>query len=136
MKIALFLLLLLHSGWPAQAEDYVVIANPSLGGVGIEARDLRQVFLGSKSELEGQPVQPVFARSGTAHQQFASRCLGKSELGLNNYFRMLVFTGKGVLPKSFSTPSEIVDYVARTPGAIGYVPPPTPLSGVIALRRE
>jgi ABC-type phosphate transport system substrate-binding protein len=32
-----------------------------------------------------------------------------------------VFTGQGSMPKTFDTESALMEYVAATPGAIGYV---------------
>lgn len=115
----------------ANVSGYVVIANPSLAGVHISANDLKQIFLGTKTRAGGRRIESVVARSGSAHRQFASDCVGKTEAGLQNYFRMLVFSGKGNMPKSFATAAEMVDYVARTEGAIGYVGPDVDLSGVV-----
>jgi hypothetical protein len=42
----------------------------------------------------------------------------------------MVFTGKGIPPKSFDTEAELVDFVKTTPGAVGYVSPRTDVTGV------
>jgi len=47
--------------------------------------------------------------------------VGKSDSALRNQFKTLVFTGKGTMPKSFKTDAQIVQYVAKTKGAVGYV---------------
>jgi hypothetical protein len=119
MRLALFLTFVL--GAPAFAARYVVIANPSLAGIELSAGDVKRIFLGSKTSVHGKRVEPVIARSGAAHDEFVSTCLGKSPAGLRNYFRMLIFSGKGTAPKSFAGAAEIVAYVAKTVGAIGYV---------------
>lgn len=119
MRFAILLLALLTAP-PARTSDFVVIANRSLSGVEITPSDVKQIFLGVKTRLSGRHVEPVIARSGGIHRQFVA-ALGKTESGFQNYCRMLVFTGKGSAPKSFATADEIVDYVARTEGAIGYV---------------
>jgi hypothetical protein len=33
----------------------------------------------------------------------------------------MVFSGKGKKPKSFKTSKELLDYVANTEGAVGYI---------------
>jgi hypothetical protein len=38
-----------------------------------------------------------------------------------NYWRKMIFTGKGVMPISFDQETEAIDYIGRTEGAIGYV---------------
>ena len=56
-----------------------------------------------------------------AHDEFLKDVVGKSAPALKNHLKTLVFTGKGSMPKSFASEADIVKYVAKTPGAIGYV---------------
>jgi len=134
MRLALAMFLALCTS-PAQtrAAGYVVIAHPNLAGTAISGNDMRQIFLGAITRIGGRPIQPVVARSGDAHKQFAAGCLGKTEYGLENYFRTLVFTGKGSPPKSFATTVEIIEYVSKTEGTIGYVSLDAELTGVVRL---
>jgi hypothetical protein len=46
---------------------------------------------------------------------------GKTVAGLDNYYRSLVFTGKGAMPKTLQSDAEVLAYVKKTKGAIGYV---------------
>ena len=133
MKPTLCLTILLAASTVAQGADYVVIANPNLGDARMSAGDLKQIYLGTKTSLDGQHVEPVIAQSGPIHAQFVSTCLGKTEAGLRNYFRNLVFSGKGSMPRSFATSAEVVSYVSRTAGAIGYVDSGADLTGVAKL---
>lgn len=104
------------------ANDFVVVANPSVKADAVSTEELKQVFLGTKSTLkDGSSVVPVLAQSGPAHEAFLKSCVGKSDTALRNHFKSLVFTGKGDMPKSFASESEIVAYVAKTKGAIAYV---------------
>ena len=66
-------------------------------------------------------MEPVLAESGAAHDEFLKDVVGKSGPALKNHLKTLVFTGKGSMPKSFASEADIVKYVAKTPGAIGYV---------------
>jgi len=36
-------------------------------------------------------------------------------------WRKVVFTGQGAMPKAFDSESALIEYVADTPGAVGYV---------------
>lgn len=111
-----FLLILLF------AADVVVVANPSVKASEISAGELKLVFLGTKTALaDGSSVEPVLAQSGAAYEAFLKAYVGKSELALRNHFKSLVFTGKGSMPKSFASDAEIVAFVAKTKGAIGYL---------------
>ena len=133
MKYALCLTILLAAPVTARGSDFVLISNASLGDANISRAELKQIYLGTKTSLDGQPVEPVIAQSGTFHEQFISACLGKTETGLRNYFRNLVFSGKGNMPRSFATSAEVVRYVSKTPGAIGYVDSGADLTGVAKL---
>ena len=130
MCLTLFITFFLSAAFPAYNRDFVIIANRSLAGVEISAGDLRNIYLGTRTTLEGQHVEPVLAQSGPAHHQFVAACLGKTETGLRNYFRSLVFAGKGGILKTFPSTGELVQYVARTKGAIGYVDDGAELAGV------
>ena len=133
MKFTLCLTILLAASTAAHGADFVLITNPRLGDSKISAGDLKQIYLGTKTSLDGRHVEPVTAQSGPFHAQFVSTCLGKTEAGLRNYFRNLVFSGKGSMPRSFATSAEVVSYVSRTPGAIGYVDSGADLTGVARL---
>ena len=55
------------------------------------------------------------------------------EQALEVYYRSIVFTGKGVMPKSFERDSEVVKYVAKTKGAVGFVSSAADVTGVKVL---
>jgi TonB family protein len=59
--------------------------------------------------------------------------LGISEDDLQTYYRTLVFTGKGSMPKELGSDAEVVAYVARTRGTIGYVSSAASVEGVKTL---
>lgn len=108
---------------PVSAADFVVVANSAVSANEIGAEDLKLVFLGSKTQVAGSAVEPVLASSGAAHEAFLSSAVGKSDSALRNHFKTLTFTGKGSMPKSLGSDAAIVQYVAKTKGAIGYVSP-------------
>lgn len=106
----------------ARAADVKVIANPSVGASSISTDDLKGVFLATKSSLsDGSHVEPVLLKAGAAHEAFLKDYVGKTDSALETYYRSLVFTGKGSMPKTLGNDNEVVAYVAKTKGAIGYV---------------
>ena len=117
--------------WGAEIK---VIANPNVGAATISAGELKAVFLGTKSSLgDGSHVEPVLAKGGPIHEVFVKEYLGKTDSALQTYYRSLVFTGKGAMPKTLASDAEIVSYVAKTKGAISYVSAATPTTGVKTL---
>lgn len=106
----------------ASAQGVKVIANSSVQATSISARDLKSVYLEEKSSLAGSGhVEPVLAKAGPAHEAFLKRVLGRTDSDLQMYYRSLVFTGRGSMPKTLDSDEAVVAYVARTRGAIGYV---------------
>jgi ABC-type phosphate transport system substrate-binding protein len=106
---------------PAMAADIKIIANPSVAVSSLSTDDLKAIFLATKSSLEGGSVEPVFEKGGATHEAFLKTYLGKTGPALDTYFRSLVFTGKGAMPKTLSSDADVAAYVAKTKGAIGYV---------------
>ncbi len=127
-------LLLAFASPVVQAASVKVIANPSVAANAITPDDLREVFLSEKNSLrDGSRVSPVLAKGGAAHEMFVKQYLGKTSETLQTYYRSLVFTGRGLMPKVLGTDAEMVSYVARTRGAIGYVSSDANLEGVKTL---
>lgn len=117
----------------AVAGDVKVIANPSVKVESISARELKSLYLGEKSSIHGTHVEPVIERRGPAHEAFLRDYLGQTDDELQKYYEALVFTGRGSMPKTVSSDAEVVAYVAKTRGAIGYVGTGASVEGVRTL---
>jgi ABC-type phosphate transport system substrate-binding protein len=117
----LFLGLVL-AGSAARAQEAVVVANSGVKATEVSSDDLRDVFTGAKSSLkDGSRVTPVTLKGGAEHEAFLKKYVGKSDSAFRAGWRSLVFTGQASMPKTFDTDAALLDYVAATPGAIGYV---------------
>jgi hypothetical protein len=117
----------------AFATDFKVIANPSVTASSISAGDIKDVFLLDKDSLGGGHVEPVLIKGGPTHEAFLKEFLGKSDSALQAFYRSLVFTGKASMPKALGSDAEVVAYVAKTKGAVGYVSGGTSTAGVKTL---
>jgi len=118
----------------AVADDGKVIANSGVKADTISAAELKSVFLEEKRALgDGIHVEPVLEKDGPVHQWFLREYLGRTDDDLQNYYRVLVFTGRGSIPKNLGSDAEVVAYVARTRGAIGYVSATASTEGVKTL---
>ena len=116
------------------AADLKVIANPSVGASSVSVDDLKGVFLATKTSLsDGSHVEPVLEKGGPVHEVFVKEYLGKTDAALQTYYRSLVFTGKASMPKTLAADAEVVAYVAKTKGAIGYVSAGASAAGVKTL---
>jgi ABC-type phosphate transport system substrate-binding protein len=135
-QCTLFLLLFLCGGALAQRAvvQVVVIANLGVKATDVSSADLRDVFAGASSSLQdGAHVTPVLLKPGPVNDEFLNLYIGKSDAAFRTTWRSLLFSGQGVMPRSFDSEAALVDYVAHTPGAIGYVAKATPHEGVKVL---
>ncbi len=141
---AFFCLLIVASIYPgfgpgaAAANDgLVIIANPDFTGSAIEQRELQRIYLGKKTQWEDNTsIVPVMLKSGPLHDEFIEGYVDRSVQRFVTYWRQMVFTGKGIPPKSFASESDLVDFVARTPGSVGYVSTSVNVSSVKKLELE
>ncbi len=116
------------------ATDVRVIANKSVKADVISPRELQRVFLQENTSLsDGSHVEPVLEKDGPVHEAFLRQYMGKTNDDLQTHYRALVFTGRGFMPKELSSDAEVVAYVARTRGAIGYVSTESATEGVKTL---
>ena len=79
----------------------------------IKDTDLRAIFTGEKTKFsDGSHAVPVTLKGGPAHEVFLRNRAQR---------RKAVFTGQGAIPRGFDFESALIEYVAATPGAVGYV---------------
>ena len=119
---------------PAAASDLKVVANSDVKVSQISPEELRRVFLATQTSLGGGQVTPVLLKSGSAYGAFVKEYIDKTTAGLENYYRSLVFTGRGAMPKMFGSDAEVLAYVKRTSGAIGFVNATADTEGVKLLQ--
>ena len=119
----LVLLLGVVSCWStAIAQDVVLIANKSAQITEIKDADLRAIFKGEKTRFaDGSHAVPVTLKGGPVHEVFLRNHLGYSPDEFRAQWRKAVFTGQGAMPRAFDSESALIEYVAATPGAVGYV---------------
>jgi ABC-type phosphate transport system substrate-binding protein len=118
----LLLLLALGACPLAKAQNVIIIANREFHAEQITSSDLRDIFTGVRSRLrDGSPVAPVTLKGGPAHEVFLRNNLSETPEEFRTTWRKAVFTGQGAMPKTFDSETALIQYVATTPGAIGYV---------------
>src|ERR1700733_16013437 len=106
----------------AYASEIKVIANSTLKADTTSVDEPKRIFLEENRALyDGTHVEPVLEKDGSAHQAFLQQYLGRTDDDLQTFYRALVFTGRGSIPKELGSDAEVVAYVSRTRGAIGYV---------------
>jgi len=105
----------------AQNGGVALIAHADVPANPLSKTDVQNLFLGKKTKIEAASVTIVILQEGAAHEQFLKEYLSRTPDQYMKYWKKLIFTGEGKAPKSFATEAELLDYVEKTEGVIGYV---------------
>jgi len=133
-KMLLVAALVMLGSVQAFASNIRIIANRSVRAEAVSASEIKSIFLEERNTLrDGTHVEPVLSKGGPAHAAFLKEYIGQNDDALQNYYRSLVFTGKGSMLKILRSDEEVVAYVERTRGAIGYVGSTARMEGVKTL---
>jgi ABC-type phosphate transport system substrate-binding protein len=134
-KLLFVLLFALAAACCSEARaQVIVIANPGIKAAEVSKDDLRDIFTGASSTLHGgSQIVPVLLKRGTANDEFLSRYIGRSDAAFRASWRSIVFSGQGVMPRTLDPEAAVVEYVAHTAGAIGYIERTVPHEGVKTL---
>ncbi len=104
----------------AGAEEFLIV-NPGVTGAGLQARALRDIFLGKRVNWDdGQRIIIFMTREGPSRDVLLKR-LGRTSAQFVSGWKRLVFTGSGTLPQVVEGDAALQAAVARTPGAVGFV---------------
>ncbi len=113
--------LLLVSAGPSLA-GVVLIAHADCSEGVLDPNDIERIYLGKKTHWDDDtPIVPVILKNGKTHEEFLDKYLHRTSHRFVSFWRQMVFTGKGVPPKSFADEAALSAFVAATPGAVGYV---------------
>jgi ABC-type phosphate transport system substrate-binding protein len=106
------------------ADEFVVVAHPSVAGVNVRRADLAAVFLKKATRWgTGAAAVPV-DQSGTSavRDAFSQAVLGMPVAAAVQYWQRELFAAKPLRPPSVKgSDAEVIAFVATTEGAVGYV---------------
>jgi len=107
----------------ASAPAFRVVVNAANPASALDRRFVADAFLKKTTRWsDGSLVRPVDLEPGSAvRQRFSDDVLGRSVAAVKSYWQQLVFSGRDVPPPELDGDDEVVSYVARNRGAIGYV---------------
>lgn len=140
MTLALFIAFSVTTTSIVKAEDedklkVKLIVNNSVADESISMSDIKKIMLGtSKKWKNGDKIYIAILKEGPVHEAFTTTFTGKTESQFKSSWKKLAMTGQGVEPKAFKTEAELMAYVAKTKGAVGYVVPDSELKDVKELK--
>ena len=105
----------------AQDGKSILIANTTVPDRPFSMTEIQNIFLGKVTKIEGTKITFVILKAGDVHTDFLAVYLSRTPSQYTQYWKKLVFSGKGKSPKALETEDELIRYLAETPGAIGYI---------------
>jgi ABC-type phosphate transport system substrate-binding protein len=106
------------------ADEFVVVVHPSVAGTNVHRGDLAAVFLRKATRWgTGVPALPV-DQSGTSpvRSAFSESVLGMSVATAVQYWQKQMFSTNPLRPPAVKgSDAEVIAFVEKTAGAVGYV---------------
>jgi ABC-type phosphate transport system substrate-binding protein len=125
MKSPLFMmilaLLLFSEG--VSAQSFKTIVNSGNSTVSLTKKEASDLFLKKKTKwADGTEVKPVdLITASKTREDFSQEVHGKNIQAIKRYWQQMAFLGTTSAPPEKSSETDVVDYVKKNIGAIGYV---------------
>ncbi len=135
-KTAITIILSLCLSYAAFSKaEPIIIANTNFSENELDSNTIKQIYLGKKTKWDdGSRIVPVCLMQGKIHEDFLETFVKKDSDQYTNYWKLKIFTGQGVPPKSVKTQKEMIQLITSQDGAIGYVDSTTSLEGVKVIK--
>lgn len=104
-------------------QSYKIVVNSSNTTNSITKKEASDFFLKKKTKWSnGSTVIPVDLSSRLKiREDFSQQVHGKSTAAVRNFWQQAAFSGTASAPAEKSTDSEVMEFVKKNAGAIGYV---------------
>ena len=99
-----------------------VIANKNVVESEMTQKDIEATFLGKNTKWGNKEKITIYTlKSGDVHKEFLKDYVQSTSAKFKSHWKKQVFTGKADAPQEFKTEKEMIEQVAKTKGAVGYV---------------
>lgn len=129
--IAILVLIFMISGI-ASAQSYKVIVNNSNSISSLSKKEVSDLFMKKTTKWSsGVTVAPVdLVANSSVREAFSLSIHNKAVSAIRNYWQQAAFSGAATAPPEKSNDNEVIEYVKKNPGAIGYISSGTSADGV------
>lgn len=103
------------------AGNVVLVAHQGFPVNSLSKDEVKAIYLSKKKNVSGTMVKLTATKDETLAGEFLRQYVGKTPSQFSSYYKKLIFTGKGKPPKSLTSESETISYVARSRGALGFI---------------
>ena len=115
-----------------------VVVNPANPTASVERRFLVDAFLKKTTRWpHDEQIRPCDLDPESAtRRRFSDDVLKRSVAAVKSYWQQMVFSGQNVPPPEFDSDEQVIQFVLRNPGAVGYVSASANIEGakVLSLR--
>lgn len=103
--------------------DVVVVVSANSPAVELSRGQLEDIFLCKVKRFpDGREVMPIDQEEGTAvRDEFYAKFTGRSFAQIKAHWSKIIFTGRGLPPKTVLNSFEVKKQVVENPNAIGYI---------------
>jgi hypothetical protein len=110
-----------HSAAESQPEIYLAMSsNVELNAP--SQKEIAAIFLGQKRQWsDGTRVKIALLESTGEQRRFLQAVADRSPSQYWAHWRNIVFSGRGIMPKIFSSEADILKYIAEEDGVIGQI---------------
>jgi len=112
---------------PAERAPFLtIIVNAENPVTELSVTDLSRIYLGKKTLWDSGPrISPaMLGEDRPVVKEFIEKDVRRTVDQYRAYWKHMVFSGGGTAPRSFRTPAQVIDLVAREPGGIGILAGP------------
>ncbi len=120
--VYLLIVFFFYTGGVRVYPETVIITNPDTNISTLKIKEVKDIYTGKRTRWNGSGrIILVTLTDSEVHREFLWDFLKKTPTQFRNYWRRKVFTGEGKNPKAFDSEARLIDFVAQTKGALGYV---------------
>jgi len=108
---------------PLSSYAVEIIVNDSVDLSEVSHQQIKSIYLGQQTHWPSGNLIKLFKLPAThkTHNLFVKNTLGLYPYQFNRRWQKLVFSGFALKPSEVSNEQELLDVIAKTPGAIGYI---------------
>jgi hypothetical protein len=115
--------------------DFLIIVHPGNEATGAERQFLEEAFLKKVTQWpNGSVIRPVdLVPSSPVRRRFSEQVLNRSVEAVKGYWQQRIFSGRDIPPPELDTDDEVVAFVLKHEGGVGYVSAAATLNGAKVL---
>ena len=102
--------------------DIFIVSNSSVSNTTLTKAEVKAIFLGKQRRWDdNQEIELVLLKNPKVYNAFVRKYTNRTSSQFRNWWRERLFTGQGRMPQSFKSEKKMIEYIAKTDGAIGFM---------------